>query len=80
MSIALKPRHEQFIAEQVQAGRFGSVDDVVAEALDRLMAETEPTADDLAAVRQGLDQLDRGEGVPWDQARLGLVAKYGLKG
>lgn len=78
MTIALKPEHERFITDQVTAGRFGSAEDAVAEALDRLMGEAEPTAEDLAAVREGLDQLGRGEGVPWERARPQLVGKYGL--
>lgn len=34
--------------------------------------------DDVAAVREGLEQLDRGEGIPWAQARSDLNARHGL--
>lgn len=78
MSVDLKPEHEQFFAEQVTAGRFGSAEDAVSEAMDLLMGEIEPTAEDVAAVREGLDQIARGEGIPWEQARPQLVSKHHL--
>jgi Arc/MetJ-type ribon-helix-helix transcriptional regulator len=70
MKLTLTPEDERFLAEQVAAGRFSTADDAIAEAIDRLRWGDggEPTPEDLAAVRQGLDQLDRGEGVPWEHA------------
>lgn len=80
MSLTLKPEDERFLAEQVRAGRYNSAADALADAIDRLRWERDvaPTAADLAAVRVGLDQLDRGQGVPWEQARRELNAKHGL--
>lgn len=80
MSLTLKPEDERFLAEQVRAGRYNSAADALADAIDRLRWERDvaPTAADLAAVRAGLDQLDRGQGVPWEQARCELNAKHGI--
>ena len=78
MTLSLKPEHQRFIADQMSAGRFKSAEDVVAEALDRLMDDVEPTPDDLAAIAEGLEQARRGEGVSWEQTRNSLAAKYGV--
>ncbi len=81
MRLALKPEDERFIEEQVTAGRFASPEAAVAEAIDRLRwgdDDVVPTAGDLAAVREGLDQLDRGEGIPWEEARRALDASANL--
>lgn len=80
MSLTLKPEDERFLAEQVRAGRYNSAADALADAIDRLRWERDvaPTAADLVAVRLGLDQLDRGQGVPWEQARSELNAKHGI--
>src|SRR3712207_3845132 len=82
MNLTLRPEDERFLNEQVKSGRYHSAEDAVAEAIDRLRWEDEitPTADDLAAVREGLAQLDRGEGIPWEQVRRDFNAKYGLGG
>ena len=81
MNVTLKPDDERFVAEQIKSGRFQSLDDAVAEAIDRLRWDASPeeaTTADIAAVREGLEQLDRGEGVAWEDARRELNAKYGL--
>jgi Arc/MetJ-type ribon-helix-helix transcriptional regulator len=80
MNLTLKPDDERFLNEQVKAGRFSSPEDAVAEAIDRLRwgDDVRPTQEDLAAVREGLAQLDRGEGIPWETVRRELNAKHGL--
>ena len=81
MNVAIRPEHQRYIEEQVRAGRYGSADDAVADALERLRTDdAEPTSEDIAAIREGLDQLNRGEGRPWDEVRGELVTKFGLKG
>jgi Arc/MetJ-type ribon-helix-helix transcriptional regulator len=81
MNLTLKPEDERFLNEQVKSGRFNSPEDAVAEAIDRLRwgEDVTPTPEDLAAVREGLAQLDRGEGISWETARRELNAKYGLE-
>ena len=75
MNVTLKPEHARLIDEQVKAGRFDSPDAAVAEAIERLAADVEPDAEDLAAVREGLEQLRGGEGMPWDEVRARLVSR-----
>lgn len=65
MNISLHPRLAQFVEEQVRAGRFRSVEDVVNGAVARLQAESELSAEDVEELRAdiaiGIDEADRGE-------------------
>jgi putative addiction module CopG family antidote len=78
MQITLRPDHQQFVDAQVRAGRFTSADQVVAEALSRLMQEPEEEIDDetFAALRRSDEQLARGEGRALEEIRDELRAKY----
>jgi putative addiction module CopG family antidote len=81
MNVTLRPEVARFIEEQVRTGRFRSPDDAINAAVARLQAEEALLADevddaDLAAIREGLEQLDRGEGRPWEEVRAELRAKY----
>ncbi len=68
MNVALKPDAQRFIQDQVKAGRFSSPDAVVEEAVSRMMADVEIELDDdtAAAINRAEEQLDRGEGVEFD--------------
>ena len=59
----------------MKAGRFHTPDEVLEEALARMMAE-EPDEETLMAIEEGDSQLDRGEGRPWEQVREELRSKY----
>ena len=78
MQITLRPEHEKFIDAQLRAGRFTSADQVVAEALTRLMQEPEEEIDDdtFAALRRSDEQLARGEGRALEDIRDELRTKY----
>ena len=78
MQITLTPEHQKFIDSQVRAGRFTSAEQVVAEALSRLMSEPEEEIDDdaFAALRRSDEQLARGEGRPLEDVRDELRAKF----
>jgi predicted transcriptional regulator len=41
--------------------------------LDRL-----ERAETTAAIRRGMEQIERGEGIPWDQAEARLRKKHGF--
>src|SRR5438477_10337534 len=73
-----KPEFAKFIDEQVKAGRFRSPEEVLEEALSRMMCEEDLELDEetIAAIEEGEAQLDRGEGRPWEEVRAELRAKY----
>ena len=71
----------KFIDDQVRSGRFRSPDDAINAAVARLQAEEDLLAEDLddadlAAIQEGLAQLDRGEGRPWADVRAELRNKF----
>jgi antitoxin ParD1/3/4 len=81
MNISIEPDLARFIEEQVRSGRYDSADAAVNAAVSRLKAEEElladePDDDDVAAIEEGLAQLDRGEGRPWEDVRAELKAKF----
>jgi Arc/MetJ-type ribon-helix-helix transcriptional regulator len=69
MTIQLSPEQQQWLEAQVAAGHFSSLEQAVAVAIADLMATTE---DDLDWAKPLVDEaaaeLDRGEGVPADEA------------
>ena len=84
MNISIEPELAKFIEEQVRAGRYGSADAAVNAAVSRLKAEEELLADDLddedvAAIEEGLAQLNRGEGRPWEEVRAELKARFSIR-
>ena len=79
MTVRLKPEMEEYIAEQVKAGRFSCAQEVVEAGIARLMLEPEPNALDeetIASIEEGEAQCDRGECRPWEDVREELRAKY----
>jgi putative addiction module CopG family antidote len=72
MTIAIKPELERKIADKVKSGRYASVDDVVADALDLLdraeAAERVRKADITAEAAEGWSQAERDESIPVDVA------------
>lgn len=73
MEIKLHPETAKFVNEQVQAGNYTDISEVIEDALNllqnRKLTEAERAAK-LERLRKdiqiGMDQLDRGEGAPWD--------------
>jgi hypothetical protein len=69
MAIRLSPDQQRWLEAQVAAGHFASLEQAVAVAVADLMATAEDDPDwskplvDVAAA-----ELDRGEGVPGDEA------------
>ena len=81
MNVSLRSDLAKFISEQVTAGRYLSADAAVNAAVARIKAEEELLAgevddDDLAAIEEGLAQLNRGESRPWEEVRAELRAKF----
>jgi putative addiction module CopG family antidote len=65
MNVPIPPEFEAFARKQVAAGRYGSEAEVVAEALKQYLADREAL---LALIDPAIEQLDRGEGRPFDAA------------
>ena len=71
MTIQLKPEQEHRIAEALRSGAYESPDDVIERALEVLTERDEwlmahRQAVD-AKIRAGIEELDRGEGIPEDK-------------
>lgn len=75
MNVPVSSEHEAFIQQRVRSGRNGDAPDVVGEALD-LLTQTEREGDALrAALAVGLEQIERGETVPWTPDLLSRLFK-----
>ena len=63
MNIMLSPRFEAMIRERIEHGDYADAADVVEEALLRMEREDQAKLERLrAALKVGIDQLERGEG------------------
>jgi putative addiction module CopG family antidote len=63
MNVSIPPEFEAFAREQVAAGRYSSEAEVVADALRQYLADRKTL---LALLDPAIEQLDRGEGRPFD--------------
>ena len=72
MKVSLAEDTAQFVQTEVDSGRYDSAQDVVREALhllyERTLVENDRRAHIDQQLAKGLDQLDRGEGIPGDVA------------
>ena len=65
MHVNLSPEMEGFIKTKVAGGFYGNATEVIRDAIRRMQAEESRGAAWQAAIKQGADQLDRGEGIPY---------------
>lgn len=70
MHINLSPEMEGFIRRKVASGFYGNATEVIRDAVRRMQAEESRVAAWEAAIRQGDEQLDRGEGVAYGAESL----------
>ncbi|HUJ49783.1 MAG TPA: hypothetical protein VLW25_06275 [Bryobacteraceae bacterium] len=67
MAITLRPEHEQRFLDAMRAGGFESADDAMDTALEMLRSQSEWLLENRAAIdskiQQGINELDRGEGI-----------------
>ncbi|MFD1943409.1 type II toxin-antitoxin system ParD family antitoxin [Paradevosia shaoguanensis] len=69
MNVSIGERWEEFVAEAVRSGRYGSVSEVVREGL-RLVEERETK---LKALRESIQAaLDEGGSHSWEDVQMGL--------
>ncbi len=76
MNISLTPELEQMVDDKVKSGRYASASEVIREGLRLLEEQDEVKHLRIAEVRRkidrGIDQLDRGLGIPGPKARARL--------
>ena len=65
MHVNLSPEMEGFIKGKVASGFYGNATEVIRDAIRRMQAEERRVAAWQAALKQGDDQLDRGEGIAY---------------
>jgi Arc/MetJ-type ribon-helix-helix transcriptional regulator len=76
MTIQLKPEQEHRIAEALRSGAYQSPDDVIDRALevlherDEWLTANRQTVD--AKIRTGIEELNRGDGIPEDKLEAHL--------
>jgi len=83
MKVTRKPDTQKYVDKLIEAGQFATADEILNEAVSRMMGETDVDLDDetVAAINRAEDQIDRGEGIDFDQfaaewrARLNLPAR-----
>jgi antitoxin ParD1/3/4 len=72
MNVSLTPELEKLVTQKVESGLYQSASEVIREGLRLLDDHDRLREFHLDEVRKkikiGLDQLDRGEGIPGDQA------------
>jgi antitoxin ParD1/3/4 len=71
MTIELKPEQEQLVEDALRSGAYRSKEDVIERALAVLHEQDEwltlNRSDVDARIRNGIAQLERGEGIPEDE-------------
>lgn len=76
MNVTLSGKVEQFVLEEVTRGHYETAQEVVREGLrllhERSLLEKQRRVRLNERIEEGLAQLDRGEGIPGDQAFRGL--------
>ncbi len=83
MNVSITPELEAFVAEEVKSGLYQSASEVVRAGLRRLMEDKEQKprfmvssmAELEAKVLEGIEQLDRGEGIPAEKVFAELEAR-----
>ena len=61
MNVQLSKDHEEWLRQQVAAGRFSSFEEAIAEAINGLKGDDDDLAWAKPLVEEGLAQLNRGE-------------------
>ncbi len=80
MQVHLTKEHEDWLQAQVAAGRFSSLEEAVAEAINSLRADDEAFAWAKPLVDEGLAELDRGEAIPAEEVFTRIEASLREKG
>ena len=80
MTIQLKPEQEKFIEAQVASGKYNSPEEVMDKmflVFGRLQSEYEEwVTETRAKIEEGIESLDRGEGVDGETLVAELLEKF----
>ena len=80
MTIKLKPEQEKFIKSQVASGKYNSPEEVMDKmflVFERLQFEYEEwVTETRAKIEEGIESLDRGEGVDGETFVTELLEKF----
>lgn len=79
MHVNLSPEMEGFIKSKVASGFYGNATEVIRDAIRRMQAEESRVAAWQAALKQGDDQLDRGEGTDYTPTALNDITQSAIK-
>lgn len=66
MTVQLPAELQAFVEEKVASGEYASTEAVVQASVKLLQGRERRLAELRREIQIGVDQLDRGEGVPWD--------------
>ena len=73
----VSPEIESFVAEKVKAGDFPTAEAVVEDALTRMMRDERALTDeDVKAINEAEEEMDRGELVDFDTFAAEMREKY----
>lgn len=78
MHVNLSPEMEGFIKRKVANGFYGNATEVIRDAIRRMQAEENRIAAWQSAIKQGDDQLDRGEGIVYSTETLKNITKSAI--
>ncbi|MGI2907462.1 type II toxin-antitoxin system ParD family antitoxin [Tolypothrix sp. VBCCA 56010] len=71
MNVSLTLELEQFIKDKVNSGKYNSVSEVIGEALrlldERDRFQEQRLAELKAKIREGIEELERGEGIDGEE-------------
>ena len=83
VNISLTPELERMVDDKVKSGRYASASEVIREGLRLLEEQEQLKQQRLSEVRRkidrGIDQLDRGLGIPGPEARARLRQRRSVK-
>ena len=78
MHINLSPEMETFIKGKVASGYYGNATEVIRDAIRRMQAEEGRVTAWQAAIKVGDEQLERGEGVPYNADALSDITQSAI--
>ncbi len=75
MAYQFPPDVEQFVQSELDQKHYASEEDLLVEGVRLLQQDREES---IAGIKQGLESIKRGEGIPLDEAFESLRKKHNL--